>query len=146
MSFRQTSVSGFPAVALRSAQVEIVAVPAIGMKLTNLRRLNGREWLWRSGIPGREAVRPGAAFVDAGGLEECLPTIAGDPDHGDVWSRPWTADGDALALEFTIVSGAHKGEVVGLRATGLEVDELELLGMPGTLTVENGVPRFAVDE
>ena len=57
-----------------------------------------------------------------------------------------TADGDALALEFTIISGAHKGEVVGLRATGLDVDELELLGMPGTLTVENGVPRFTVDE
>ena len=57
-----------------------------------------------------------------------------------------TADGDALALEITIVSGEHKGEVAGLRATGLDVDELELLGMPGTLTVENGVPRFAVDE
>ncbi len=57
-----------------------------------------------------------------------------------------TADGDALALEITIVSGAHKGDVVGLHAVGLDVDELELLGMPGTLTVENGVPRFAVDE
>ena len=57
-----------------------------------------------------------------------------------------TADGDALALEITIVSGAHKGEVVGLRATGLDVDELELLGLPGTLIVEKGVPRFTVDE
>lgn len=57
-----------------------------------------------------------------------------------------SADGDALALEFTIVSGAHKGDVVALRATGLAIDELELLGLPGTLTVENGVPRFAVDE
>jgi hypothetical protein len=57
-----------------------------------------------------------------------------------------TADGDALALEITIISGDRKGEVVGLRATGLDVDELELLGLPGTLTVENGVPRFAVDE
>ncbi|MHA4946422.1 aldose epimerase family protein [Micromonospora sp. SD19] len=48
-----------------------------------------REWLWRGPEPGRHEVRPGAAFVDAGGLEECLPTVRGEPDHGEVWSRPW---------------------------------------------------------
>ena len=56
-----------------------------------------------------------------------------------------TADSDALAIEITILSGAHKGDVVGIRATGLAVDELDLLGMPGTLTVEDGVPCFVVD-
>jgi hypothetical protein len=56
-----------------------------------------------------------------------------------------TADGDALAIEITILGGAHKGEVVGIRSTGLDVDELDLLGMPGTLTVEDGVPHFVVD-
>lgn len=56
-----------------------------------------------------------------------------------------SADGDAIELEITIVSGEHKGDVVALRATGLDVDELDLLGMPGTLSVENGVPRFVVD-
>ncbi len=35
-------------------------------------------------------MRPGGAFVDAGGLEECVPTIRGVPDHGDAWSRAWT--------------------------------------------------------
>ena len=48
MPFRQTTVSGFPAVALRTDQVEVVAVPTLGMKLTNLRRPRGREWLWRN--------------------------------------------------------------------------------------------------
>ena len=56
-----------------------------------------------------------------------------------------TADDDALAIEITILAGAHKGEVVGIRAIGLDVDELELLGLPGTLTVEDGAPRFVVD-
>ena len=55
------------------------------------------------------------------------------------------ADGDALAIEITILGGAHKGEVVGIRATHLELDELDLLGMPGTLTVEDGAPRFVVE-
>jgi hypothetical protein len=56
-----------------------------------------------------------------------------------------TADGDALALEITIISGEHKGDVVALRAQGMDVDELDLLGMPGTLHVDRGVPRFVVD-
>jgi galactose mutarotase-like enzyme len=117
MSFRQTSVSGFPAVALRSAQVEIVAIPVIGMKLTNLRRLNGREWLWRSDQIPLAPPRPGTSYVetaDSGGWDECFPTVgpcpipgapAGTllPDHGELWSAPWTssvydsADGTTLA-------------------------------------------------
>lgn len=56
-----------------------------------------------------------------------------------------TAEADALAIEITILGGAHKGDVVGIRAAGLDVDELELLGMPGTLTVEEGIPGFVVD-
>jgi hypothetical protein len=57
-----------------------------------------------------------------------------------------TVDGDAIVIEITILGGEHKGEVVGVRATGLDVDELDLLGLPGTLHVENGVPRFVVDQ
>jgi hypothetical protein len=56
-----------------------------------------------------------------------------------------TADGDALAIEITIIGGDHKGDVVSVRATGLGVDELDLLGMPGTLHVVDGAPRFTVD-
>ncbi|WFF02664.1 hypothetical protein [Micromonospora sp. WMMD964] len=60
----------------------------------------GREWLWRGREPGRHAVRPDDAFVDAGGLEECLPTVRGRPDHGEVWSRPWRSAGpDAVVIE-----------------------------------------------
>jgi galactose mutarotase-like enzyme len=118
MSFRQTSVSGFPAVALRSDLVELVAVPSIGMKLTNLRRLNGREWLWRSDQIPLAPPKAGASFVetaDSGGWDECFPTVgpcpipgapAGTPplpDHGELWSAAWdssvyeTADGTMLA-------------------------------------------------
>jgi hypothetical protein len=59
---------------------------------------NGKEWLWRRSAPERDAVRPGGTFVDAGGLEECYPTIGGVPDHGEVWSRPWQADGEGLRV------------------------------------------------
>ena len=57
-----------------------------------------------------------------------------------------TADATDFVIELTILAGEHKGAVVGVRATGLDVDELELLGLPGTLDVENGVPRLRVEK
>jgi hypothetical protein len=56
-----------------------------------------------------------------------------------------TTDADAMHLEVTILAGAHKGDVVGVRAVGLPVDELEALGMPGTLTVCDGAPSIVLD-
>src|SRR3569623_1213456 len=74
--------------------------PALGGRWTSL-SAGGREWLWRRLVASRAAVLPGAPFVDAGGVEECLPTIRGVPDHGDVWSRPWTALAGARAVVDT---------------------------------------------
>jgi galactose mutarotase-like enzyme len=122
--FRQTTISGFAAISLRSDEIEVVVVPALGMKLTNLRRLRGREWLWRNDQIPFAPPRPGASYVetaDSGGWDECFPTVgpsrlpgaAADapplPDHGELWSAPWTssvyehADGVTLA-------GAVRGE------------------------------------
>ena len=124
MSFRQAKVSGFPAVALRSAQVEVVAVPAIGMKLTNLRRLNGREWLWRSDQIPLALPEPGTSYVetaDSGGWDECFPTVgpcpipgtppgsAMLPDHGELWSAPWTSSVYDRAEGTTLAGGTHGG-------------------------------------
>ena len=55
------------------------------------------------------------------------------------------ANADALHLEVTILAGRHKGEVVALRAVGLGVDEIDVLGMPGTLTVRDGAPSIVLD-
>ncbi|RAG87232.1 hypothetical protein DN069_02450 [Streptacidiphilus pinicola] len=61
----------------------------------------GREWLWQRDEPLRAQVVPGDRFVDAGGLEECIPTVRGTPDHGDAWSRAWTA-GDPEGSEHVV--------------------------------------------
>jgi len=63
-----------------------------GGRWTSLRAA-GREWLWHRADPARATVRPGDPFVDAGGLEECIPTVRGTPDHGAAWSRPWPSSG-----------------------------------------------------
>ena len=49
-------------------------------------------------------------------------------------------------LELTIVAGEHKGEVLTVHATALGRDELDLLGMPATLTVEDGAPTVVIDD
>ena len=56
-----------------------------------------------------------------------------------------SADGEVMALDLTVLGGVHKGEVVAVRAEGLGLDEIDILGLPGTLVVENGVPRFAAE-
>lgn len=56
-----------------------------------------------------------------------------------------TRHDDAVSVELTILAGAHKGEVVSVRAHELAGDETDLLGLPGTLDVEDGVPRFTVE-
>lgn len=86
--------------------------PARGGRWTSL-RLAGREWLWQRPDPARATVRPGDPFVDAGGLEECVPTVRGVPDHGAAWSRPWTG-GRVDCGDFTLRREIHiwSGEVV----------------------------------
>lgn len=125
MSFRQTTVSGFPAVALRSAELELVAIPSLGMKLTNLRRLNGREWLWRSDQIPLAPPRAGSSYVesaDSGGWDECFPTVgpcpvpgapSGTPplpDHGELWAAAWTSSVSDTSEGTTLV-GSAKGAV-----------------------------------
>jgi hypothetical protein len=69
-----------------------------GGRWTSLRG-GGREWLWHSPDPARATARPGQHFIDAGGLEECVPTVRGTPDHGDAWSRRWRRSGDSQLVQ-----------------------------------------------
>ena len=55
-------------------------------------------------------------------------------------------DGAAVMhLELTILGGAHKGEIVAITATGLRGSEIDLLGIPATVTVAEGVPSVRLE-
>jgi hypothetical protein len=86
-----------------------------GGRWTSLRS-GDREWLWRNPDPEvrrrRQQVRRHDAFVDAGGLEELLPTVRGVPDHGDVWSRPWVAGREDGSFEVACPLVGPRGEPV----------------------------------
>jgi galactose mutarotase-like enzyme len=97
-------VAGLPAIALREDELEAVVVPTAGMRITNLRRPRGREWLWRSDQIPLARPTPGRSYVetaDSGGWDECFPTVAPSPlpgapagtpdlpDHGELWAATW---------------------------------------------------------
>jgi hypothetical protein len=99
------------AVKLTGHDIGVLAVPGLGAKLASI-EWQGREVLARN---PRRPLRPAryaasyAALV-ASGFDDCLPTIGPCPypdepwtgievpDHGEVWSIPWSlqADGDRL--------------------------------------------------
>lgn len=53
--------------------------------------------------------------------------------------------GSVTTVDVAVLAGPHKGEVLTLGASGLEGDEIDLLGMPGTLTVDGSVPTLVVE-
>lgn len=78
-----------------------------------------REWLWRNpriSDAERAAVAPGDAFVDAGGGEECFPTLNGPSDHGEVWSQPWSVDPGSAGGNSAGSAGGGAGGAARVRA------------------------------
>lgn len=50
-----------------------------------------------------------------------------------------------LVLDVTILAGPYKGEVLQVRAEGIERDPLDLLATPATLTVTAGRPDLRLE-
>lgn len=56
-----------------------------------------------------------------------------------------TIDETTMRVEVAMVTGDDKGDVFAIRGPLLADDPIELLGLPGTLIVTDGVPRLQVD-
>lgn len=110
-------------VALANSDVEAIFLPAIGGKLASFKdRKTGREWLLAPPEPARGygGATRGAPFedFDTSGFDECFPTVsecrypeapfAGAlmPDHGELWSVPWSCTQDGDTLRMAVEGGA----------------------------------------
>jgi galactose mutarotase-like enzyme len=108
VSSYETTWHGMSACALESEELRAVLVPDLGAKLVSLfDKRNQLEWLVDPGERPLKRVSYGASFVeqDMSGWDEMFPTIVacdypapGErygialPDHGEVWSQPWTIE------------------------------------------------------
>ncbi|MBI5201910.1 MAG: DUF5107 domain-containing protein [Elusimicrobia bacterium] len=87
---------------LDDGRLRVELLPALGARVWTLHDLeHGVQWVWRSPKVPLKAAAPGANYDEnwAGGWEELFPNDAlGDfdgralPDHGEWWSRAWTAE------------------------------------------------------
>ena len=73
--------------------------------------------------------------IDATGGELDGPVTDGPGAEGA--ARP-----GACTLSLAISFGAARGEVIDLAVEGIDIDPIELLGLPGTVEVIDGEPRF----
>jgi galactose mutarotase-like enzyme len=111
MKIYPTDWHDISAYTIESEDARMVVVPSLGSKIVSLfDKTYQHEWL---AAPMRKLkpVNYGADFVsqDMSGWDEMLPTISacqwGEfalPDHGEVWSRPWTVDESEKALVLSI--------------------------------------------
>lgn len=119
--------AGIPEAVPTAPAVRITTDPDHGGRWTSL-RAGRREWLWHRAEPRRATAAPGDAFADAGGLEECVPTVRGTPDHGDAWARRWVRDGDTEYAECPDFRLARR---IRATASGAAVADYRLTAQPG---------------
>lgn len=56
-------------------------------------------------------------------------------------------DGSPLThLELTVLTGDHKGAVVAVAGRGMTGSFVDLIGMPATIRVTDGVPAVTIDD
>lgn len=72
------------------------------------------------------------------GVYEVMVVDAGRVEVGE----PAEGSGDACRLELVVTTGYLKGEVFELTLSGIDLDPIELLGLPGIVEVTNDEPRF----
>ncbi|MEM8923575.1 MAG: hypothetical protein AAGD35_08720 [Actinomycetota bacterium] len=51
-------------------------------------------------------------------------------------------EGGRCTLSLAVSAGLGMGEVVDLVMSGIDIDPMELLGLPGIVEVRQGEPRF----
>ena len=56
-----------------------------------------------------------------------------------------TFDETTIRIELAMVDGDARGDVISIRGPRRASDPITLLGLPGVLVVENGVPSFRVE-
>jgi hypothetical protein len=131
---------GMEAVTIEGAVLRATIIPGLGAKIASLvdKRID-HEWLVG---PGSRPVRPvayGATWAehDMSGWDEMFPTINACPypgpaapgtplpDHGEVWSMPWSRE-PAAAGELTLGVSGHALPYRLIRTASVEGSSLRL--------------------
>ncbi|NQX63341.1 hypothetical protein [Paenibacillus qinlingensis] len=109
---------GFLSITIENEQIRLEIVPSLGGKLVSiLYKPSGKEWLMDSGARPLSQPVYGSSFGewDMSGWDECFPTINACqleknihlPDHGEIWSIPWTYRVEENEVVCSVESPLH---------------------------------------
>jgi len=119
MKLRRIQQGSIEAVEMSTADLTLKVLPELGGKICSI-SWRDQEILAQNPSRPLRSARYGASYADydASGFDECFPTIAPSrypeaplegtelPDHGELWSIPWSCDFTDSALHLA-VSGMH---------------------------------------
>jgi hypothetical protein len=71
-------------------------------------------------------------------------SLLDDGDYDCVVTDVTRDEHDVVVIELAIATGASKGHTIRLRSA-MQDEPLDWLGLPGTLRVIEGVPRFRLE-
>lgn len=107
--WEKSTFDGYHAWTGTTAAMRIVVIPELGSKIVSLMDMkHNREWLAQSDRLGNGGYNTAFAKGDLRGWDEMLPSVMasqyteepwnniGIPDHGEVWSIPWTDEADEV--------------------------------------------------
>ena len=100
---------------LQNESVRIEVVPELGCKIVSIQDIvHDHEWLWKDPKRPLKPAKFGDLYqdFDISGFDECFPNIGISPypldstltlpDHGDLWSIPWTVKTDGSSIIATV--------------------------------------------
>jgi hypothetical protein len=93
----------------------------------------------------RRAVTRGTRGQRRAGHGARLDGVLDDGTYDALVVEASEAEGGGVSIELTVVAGPAKGEVVTVVGHGLRGDPIDLLGVPGTLTVTDGTPSLRLE-
>ena len=100
-------------------------------KLPKRKKFHGNNALGQAFAPRVRAKLIAMSTLDDGDYDCVVVDVARDND-------------DVVVIELAIAVGASKGHTVRLRSA-MRDEPLEWLGLPGTLHVADGVPKFRLE-
>jgi hypothetical protein len=123
-----TTVEGYPALAVATGPLALAIIPALGGKISSLRDTrSGREWLWRHPRMAYQRVPHGSSYVaeaDTGGWDECFPSVSAcaypsEPwadapiqDHGELWSQDAVVQVEGAGSDQLTITTTWQGIVL----------------------------------
>lgn len=123
------TIAGFDSLRLSNGLIEADIIPSLGGKVWNLMHIPSKtQWIWHNPNVNLKEVSTAANYDGnwAGGWEELFPNDAqGEfegrtlPDHGEWWSRSWTAEVLEDSPEKTAVMLTLEGQAIKTRCEKL---------------------------